>query len=73
MAPPSADEVVPLVGKNIMFSHPANVIQFHIALWLLLAIAAILILFMYFFYNSFGRDDPILYSQINVTSQQKNK
>ncbi|GIX64107.1 uncharacterized protein BcabD6B2_35420 [Babesia caballi] len=50
-------------------SHPSNVIQYHITLWLVVTVGGVALGFLYYMFTSFGYDDPVIYTQVNFTSQ----
>lgn len=54
-------------------SHPTEVIQYHITLWMAVTLGLILLGALYHFLTSFERDDPVLYSQLGVPSKSKTK
>ncbi|CDR95491.1 membrane protein, putative [Babesia bigemina] len=73
MAPPEAPGVLVPPAAEAIVSHPPKVIQYHITLWLVVALVVALASFLFKFLASFERDDPVLYSQLNYGTNQKNK
>lgn len=75
MACPEEAEAVASAMDTIIqeSSHPLNVIQYHITLWLSLSVGVAVIGTLVHFLTSFERDDPVLYSQLNVNTSKKSK